>query len=129
MGSRTSSLMDALQAAVLPHAQAILENAFDGQVTIVVSDPGALIRKKAQEAGWDGRAACFPMPEGFRRRLTNESDAITGAWLERGGQIARVLVMMGKGMFLLNFTEGMGWHLEPDSPDQEGDPEIGQADE
>ena len=126
MESTTSSLMDALQAAVLPHAQAILDNAFNGQVTIVVSDPGALVRKAAQEAGWDGRAACFPMRDEFRKKLTSDSDEITAAWLERGGQIARVFVMMGNGRFLLNFTESLGWHLEPDSPDQEGNPETRQ---
>jgi hypothetical protein len=118
--------MEALQAAVLPHAQAILDNAFNGQVTIVVSDPGALVRKAAKEAGWDGRAACFPMSEQFRKKLTNDSDAITAAWLERGGQIARVFVMMGNGRFLLNFTESLGWHLEPDSADEAGNPETRQ---
>jgi hypothetical protein len=120
MGASGSSMMEALQAAVLPHAQAILDNAFNGRVTIVVSDPGALARKVAQEAGWDGKRACFPMPEEFRRTLAIESDAITAAWLERGGQIARVLVMMGTERFLLNFTESLGWHLEPDSTGPEG---------
>jgi len=119
MGTRGSSLMEALQAAVLPHHQAILDNAFAGRVTIVLSDPGALARKAAQEAGWDGKAACFPMPEEFREKLVNESDAITAAWLERGGQIARVFVMMGRETFLLNFTESLGWHLEPDSTGRE----------
>jgi hypothetical protein len=112
--------MEALQAAVLPHHQAILDSAFAGLVTIVVSDPGALARKAAQEAGWDGKRACFPMPEEFRKRLANDSDPITAAWLERGGQIARVFVMMGKETFLLNFTESLGWHLEPDSKGREG---------
>ena len=126
MGSTTSSRMDALQAAVLPHAQAILDNAFNGQVTIVVSDPGALVRKAAQDAGWDGKAACFPMPEEFRKKLAHDSDEITAAWLERGGQIARVFVMMGNGTFLLNFTESRGWHLEPDSLGEGGNPETRQ---
>lgn len=120
MEASRSSLMEALEAEVLPHAQAILDNAFNGLVTIVVSDPGALARKVAQEARWDGTRPCFPMPEEFRRTLAHESDAITAAWLERGGQIARVFVMMGKETFLLNFTESLGWHLEPDSPAPEG---------
>ncbi len=106
MGKKVRSVLERLlNEGIKPHAKEIATIAADGDVAIVVFEPGAGAARAAREAGWDGKAGVLRMSPEFRQQLIEAADAVTAAWLDRdAGGAARMFVFAGCGTLLVNYA-------------------------
>ncbi len=112
----TDTMRRVMDEGIRPHSEALARIALARDVAVAVFEVNDRNKWVLRTMGWDGRAAVFPMPNDYRKRLARISDTVTAAWLTRDpANVARVFVWSGIGTILLNFALKRGWWIEPGS--------------
>lgn len=107
-----------LKAATDAHVDEIAEVCERGEVAVVFHEIAPKYAADFRRYGYPERQV-IPLPKRLRRALCNlPADPVTRHWLEHEREgVARVLLFIHEGSFLVNFHEERGWWIEPGSLD------------
>lgn len=117
----TKRFMDrVLDEGIKPHAREIARRWVDGEIPIVVFEPGVETLKALPNLGWRMGESVFSMTLEHFLTTFGSVDGVTGPWATRdrsGDDSVPVFLFLHDGSLLLNHTPGKGWSLEPGSTD------------
>jgi hypothetical protein len=118
MASSEAFMGRLIDEGIRPHAEQIASIIVDGRgIAVVVYELRVNWHEAARMMGWDGEASIFRLTRKAARRLAT-LDAVTARWVN-SKRPGRILVLSGEGgTLLLNFTDGVGFSIEPGSTDE-----------
>jgi len=114
------TMLRIVNGCLRPHAPTIAVIGFSGDVAVVLHEPSEDARERARAIGWDGKSEPFRLTAEGKSALagsTGASDARISKWLARkldpAAPVARIYVITGDDVLLVNFSPFGGWSMEP----------------